>query len=123
MSRKECGTCGHSWLDKHGKNECPKCLAPLAGGGGAKRAPGESSTYKASAGSAMESESGECPKGGPHTWKFGKCCALDGRARGGRARGERARGERARGARGERARGGRAPRWTRTRLGEYPRLC
>jgi len=71
-SRKECPTCGHSWLDKGGKNECPKCLSPLTGGG-AKRAPGEASTSKQSASSAMESESGECPKGGPHTWKFGKC--------------------------------------------------
>jgi hypothetical protein len=67
-SRKECPTCGHSWLDKGGKNECPKCLSPLTGGG-AKRAPGEASTSKQSASSAMESESGECPKGGPHTWE------------------------------------------------------
>jgi len=70
--RKECPTCGHQWLDKHNKPECPKCLAPL-GNVAAKRAPGEASTNKQSAGSAMESESGECPKGGPHTWKFGKC--------------------------------------------------
>ena len=56
---KMCPTCGHSWLDKHGKNECPKCLKPLAGNGAApKRAPGEASTYKESAGSAMESQSG-----------------------------------------------------------------
>ena len=73
-TRRECSTCGHSWLDKHGKDECPKCLTPLSGGGGgAKRAPGEASTHKASAGSAMESESGTCSKGGPHQWKFGKC--------------------------------------------------
>ena len=73
------------------QNECPKCLKPLRKGAeagrkemnfghdyGDKRAPGEASTHKASAGSAMESSSGDCTKGGHHTWKFGKCskCGL-----------------------------------------------
>lgn len=72
--RKQCSTCAYSWLDKYGKNECPKCLAPLVGGGAvAKRAPGEASTFKAKASDAGESESGDCPKGGAHSWKFGKC--------------------------------------------------
>ena len=60
-------------MDEHGKNECPKCLSPLYGDdAGAKRAPGEPVTNKQAASSAMESESGECSKGGAHTWKFGK---------------------------------------------------
>jgi hypothetical protein len=59
-------------VDKYGKNECPKCLAPLTGAV-AKRAPGEASTFKAKASDAGESESGACSKGGSHTWKFGKC--------------------------------------------------
>jgi len=72
--RKTCPTCAHSWVDKYDKNECPKCLSPLHGGGEqAKRAPGEPVTNKQAAGSAMESESGQCSKGGAHTWKFGKC--------------------------------------------------
>ena len=93
--RKRCPHCDFSWLDKYGKNECPKCIQPLVSTGGGGRAgwdggayssqvvsgrtagariqPGEASTYKQSAGSAMESVSGQCPKGGPHLWKFGKC--------------------------------------------------
>lgn len=72
--RRSCPTCGHSWLDKYGKNECPKCLSPLGFAGLApQRLPGEASTYKLDPGSAMESESGTCPRGGMHTWKFGKC--------------------------------------------------
>ena len=71
--RRSCDTCGHSWIDKYGKDECPKCLTPLSAVG-YKRAPGEASTNKQSAASAMESASGVCPKDGePHTWKFGKC--------------------------------------------------
>ena len=73
MSRKTCPTCAYSWVDAHGKDECPKCLAKLSAQGGAKRAVGEASTYKQAAGSAMESASGECLKGGAHTFKFGKC--------------------------------------------------
>ncbi|KAJ9463626.1 hypothetical protein DIPPA_09929 [Diplonema papillatum] len=94
--RKRCPHCDFSWLDKYGKNECPKCSQPLSVGGpshqrqswatgaytaqqtsglhGAARIqPGEASTFKQSASSAMESAGGACPKGGPHMWKFGKC--------------------------------------------------
>lgn len=73
-TKKACPHCGHTWLDKYGKDECPKCLLPLSTTV-YSRVPGEASTFKAAAGSAMESESGVCPKsnGGPHTWKFGKC--------------------------------------------------
>ncbi|PNH10316.1 hypothetical protein TSOC_002957 [Tetrabaena socialis] len=77
--RKQCPTCNYGWLDKYGKNECPKCLAPLVGGGVVpKRAPGEVSTFKAKASDAGESTSGECSKGGAHTWKFGKCSKCGG---------------------------------------------
>jgi uncharacterized Zn finger protein (UPF0148 family) len=70
--KRSCPTCGHSWLDKYGKDECPKCLQPLSSVPMAREA-GEVSLKKAAPGSAMESESGECPKGGAHLWKFGKC--------------------------------------------------
>ena len=71
--RKQCDVCLHSWVDKHGKDECPKCLSPLSMGGQYRRAPGEASTFKLKPGDAMESASGSCPRGGAHRWKFGKC--------------------------------------------------
>lgn len=78
MVRKECPTCGHSWSDVYGKNECPKCLKPLSGSvSSPKRAPGEASTFKAAPNDARESSGGVCSKadGGPHTFRFGKCSA------------------------------------------------
>ena len=71
--RKTCPYCAHSWLDKYGKNECPKCLNPLSAGGYVPRMPGEAVTNKMCASSAMESEFGSCAKGGVHTFRFGKC--------------------------------------------------
>ena len=69
--RKKCNGCGHSWLDKYGKDECPKCLCSLS----ANSTKGGNCGNGQSAGSAMESQSGKCPKNddGPHNWKFGKC--------------------------------------------------
>uniref|UniRef100_A0A0G4F2S4 Uncharacterized protein n=1 Tax=Chromera velia CCMP2878 TaxID=1169474 RepID=A0A0G4F2S4_9ALVE len=71
--RKTCPACTYSWLDKYGKDECPKCLSKLSAGGHVARQSGEASTYKHAAGDALESASGACPKGGAHQWKFGKC--------------------------------------------------
>lgn len=72
-TRRSCPYCGHHWLDKYGKDECPKCLNPLSAGGAVPRMPGEAVTNKQCASSAMESEFGKCPKGGAHTFRFGKC--------------------------------------------------
>lgn len=47
--------------------------SPAAAADSVRRAPGEASTYRHPANSAMESAGGQCPRGGMHIWKFGKC--------------------------------------------------
>lgn len=82
--RKTCPVCAFSWLDRWKKDECPKCLnslshsSRLASGGGARRVPGEVSTFKQPPSSAMEYLSGQCKWGGAHLWRFGRCskCGL-----------------------------------------------
>lgn len=77
--KRKCPTCLHTWIDKYFKAECPKCLSPLPTDGSlgalrVMRAPGESAPIlQRQASSAMESEGGECGKGGAHTFRFGKC--------------------------------------------------
>ena len=88
-----CPVCGHrsvgtfpqqSMRGNHVWSSCPKCHTDLAkahvleSNGGAKRLPGEVSTFKQKPSSAMESASGRCDKGGPHAWRFGRCtkCGL-----------------------------------------------
>lgn len=56
-------------MDKYGKPECPKCLSPLKPVEGLRV---EDTRTKAEQ-DAMQSESGECSKGGAHLWRFGKC--------------------------------------------------
>ncbi len=79
MEWRECPLCEHRWYDKYRKDECPKCLQPLSQSmkfharGGARREPGETSTFKYPPGSAMVSEYGECRLGGAHLWKYGQC--------------------------------------------------
>ena len=70
-TRKHCPMCSHTWLDHYGRDECPKCLWVLSKP--LRRALGEVGSTKWNPLDAMESESGECPKGGPHRWRFGKC--------------------------------------------------
>jgi len=70
--RRTCPICEYAWLDKYRKDQCPKCVSPL-NAPRPKREPGEVSLYKLPPKDAIESESGECSKGGPHKWKFGKC--------------------------------------------------
>lgn len=86
--KMECPTCGYKsipqWLNDEA--HCLKCQAVLKrrpscqersapAVGGERRAPGEASTNKYSASSAMESASGDCAKSpdGVHHWKYGKC--------------------------------------------------
>lgn len=88
--RMTCPSCGYSCYPQWQNDEasCLKCFAVLrrrAAGAGAgagvevrdhaRRQPGEASTFKHGAGSALESESGDCAKSprGVHLWRFGKC--------------------------------------------------
>ena len=78
-------------LDKWGKPECPKCLSPLKSyvqkeDTRTKAEQASCITHPTSTSTplppyplamtwqdAMQSESGCCPKGGMHLWRFGKC--------------------------------------------------
>ncbi|CAG9461864.1 unnamed protein product [Pedinophyceae sp. YPF-701] len=73
--RKRCPTCDYAWLDKYNKPECPKCLKPLGDGHGLERKLEGVDISGISKGpaDARESQSGTCPKGGMHHWKYGKC--------------------------------------------------
>ena len=73
--KRECPGCGHRWLDRWRKDECPKCLKSLSlpQWQRNRRLPGEASTFKEHPASAMESESGSCRAGGAHFFRFGRC--------------------------------------------------
>lgn len=73
--KRECHTCGHRWLDKWRKDECPKCFAvqSMPDWQRHRRLPGEASTFKQPPGSSIESQSGVCRKGGMHHWRYGRC--------------------------------------------------
>jgi len=87
--KMSCPSCGYQCVPQWMNDEasCLKCFAVLrrrAAGAGpvagmevneSRRQVGEVSTFKLAPGSAMESESGQCPKApnGTHLWKFGKC--------------------------------------------------
>jgi len=90
-AKKQCPKCAYQWLDCYGRNECPKCLSNLDGMRH-RRSPGESSSFPQPASSAMESESGQCPFGGPHLWKWGRC-SLCGKGEGDAAKERLAGGE------------------------------
>ena len=81
--KRQCPGCGHTWVDKYNKDECPKCLTEMSLPlwRRLKRLPGEASTFKEPPGSAMESCSGVCKQGGAHEWRFGRCSKC-GRAEG-----------------------------------------
>lgn len=63
--KKTCPTCEFSWRDTYRHTKCPKCVSTLD-------VP-ESKKFRLKPVDALESASGECPKGGCHLWKFGKC--------------------------------------------------
>ena len=69
--RRHCRVCEHSWLDVYNMDECPKCCTRLSEP--VKCLPGEASSHRQSPLSAIPSSSGDCPKGGPHRWRFGRC--------------------------------------------------
>jgi len=63
--KRTCNICKYTWMDKYRKQECPKCTCPLN--------LVDPNTFKLSPLDALESESGDCPKGGSHSWRFGRC--------------------------------------------------
>lgn len=99
VGRMSCPTCAFSWKrtsSNADKRSCPKCNSDLGldaanpakkkpsrmsvggvSGVGARRQPGEASTFKHAPGKAIVVEEGSCPKNdggkGPHMFKFGAC--------------------------------------------------
>jgi DNA-directed RNA polymerase subunit RPC12/RpoP len=73
----QCRVCGFKLTREKADlgKDCPKCFQPRPYVPPTTQAAAQSKAASLAPSSAMESSSGSCPKGGAHSWKFGKCSA------------------------------------------------